>query len=90
MTSISFALINIVWFGTLLTCWYFNIYFGMAAFLWIFACPVLTFLGILTGAIEFYKNRLLLGLLLNLPPLLVTLPILYYFLSPSDGLPPQH
>jgi len=90
MASIALGAINLLWFATLLACWCFDIYFSLGAFLWIFACPVMTFLGIVAGVIEFYKNRMLLGLVLNLPMLLLSVLIAYYLLSQQAGLPPQH
>jgi len=88
MISVSVAAINIFWFSSMVFAWCFDVYLDTPMFLWILAAPVLTIIGVVTGGIAFYKNRFILGLALNLPPLLLSLLILIYFLSP-DGRPPK-
>lgn len=89
--SLSVAGINVGWFLLLIVCWTLDIYLETASLLWLLSCPVLTLVGIFTGGIALYQRRSYIGLVVNLAPLLLlTLPILYYLLSPSYGVPPEY
>ena len=88
--SVLFAAVNALWFIVLVLGQVIGLYLDLISFLFILACPALTFIGIVSGGIAFFKNRSILGFLLNLPALLLTLLIVYYLLSASDGIPPEY
>jgi hypothetical protein len=89
--SILAGSINICCFSVFVASWcfdFYNPYFGTASIIWLLACPVLTLIGLANGGIAFYKYRSVLGLALNLPPLVVAVLVVYYLLSPGS-MPPR-
>jgi hypothetical protein len=88
--SIIAGAINIFGVASIVIFWCFDVYLDLLSFVWLFAAPILAFAGFIAGVIAAFRDRRFLGLMLNLLPFLLGVVVVYYLLTPSDGIPPEY